>query len=334
MTFVYKKVVQSSSLEGLIVSIAVAIAMTVLTDTNAGCQERIGREAFDLAQKTIPEWGKALTKLEEETYEKIENDVLPNNRIRARRIVRAIRDRGTLRLPKDDLEWVFEKADEVSGYLLLSLKQETAFLDPEMDVTAEYQRLILSIKFEDYWADALIAMELVGLSQYEAVRLALSSRSDRRSLLSAARKFTVSKSSYSTSRQEYYLEKFPALKDRILDYAEGSHSRTRKDSVIQNEVYRKNRIAADRAMNQRKAEKAQQARVQFNKDSREWADKTGDFKLKAVYKGYEKGDVTFEKADGSMVEVPISRLSSGDQSHIRKILKDEREATSNRSRRK
>jgi hypothetical protein len=52
-------------------------------------------------------------------------------------------------------------------------------------------------------------------------------------------------------------------------------------------------------------------------DSRTWKDATGTFSLEAEFVEVTDGNVKLKKDDGTIVEVPISRLSSGDQQYVK-----------------
>ena len=54
-------------------------------------------------------------------------------------------------------------------------------------------------------------------------------------------------------------------------------------------------------------------------DTRTWKDATGDFSLEAEFVSASDGKVKLEKADGSTIEVAISKLSSGDQAYIESL---------------
>jgi hypothetical protein len=51
---------------------------------------------------------------------------------------------------------------------------------------------------------------------------------------------------------------------------------------------------------------------------REWRDSTGEFSLEAEYQGVENKNAVLKKLDGSIVKVPISRLSAEDQQYLKK----------------
>ena len=48
-----------------------------------------------------------------------------------------------------------------------------------------------------------------------------------------------------------------------------------------------------------------------------WTDDTGNFQVKAVFKGVKEGRVILEQADGTILKVPFDRLSSSDQNYLR-----------------
>lgn len=47
-----------------------------------------------------------------------------------------------------------------------------------------------------------------------------------------------------------------------------------------------------------------------------WTDRTGNFQIRAKYLGLEDGKVRLEKADGSVIPVPLDRLSDEDQKFV------------------
>ena len=49
---------------------------------------------------------------------------------------------------------------------------------------------------------------------------------------------------------------------------------------------------------------------------RTWTSKTGKFKVRAKLRGVENGKVKLEKEDGTVILVPLSRLSEADQRFI------------------
>lgn len=48
-----------------------------------------------------------------------------------------------------------------------------------------------------------------------------------------------------------------------------------------------------------------------------WKDSTGNFQVEAVYKGLRGGNVVLQRSDGSVIQVPLFRLSAADQALIR-----------------
>lgn len=58
--------------------------------------------------------------------------------------------------------------------------------------------------------------------------------------------------------------------------------------------------------------------ARWSPDSRTWTDASGQFKIKADFVSYGAGLVKLKKADGSVVEIPMERLSEEDQRWIRK----------------
>ena len=48
-----------------------------------------------------------------------------------------------------------------------------------------------------------------------------------------------------------------------------------------------------------------------------WRDDTGNFEIKAVFKGVKAGKVLLEQGDGVILKVPFDRLSSSDQNYLR-----------------
>ena len=48
-----------------------------------------------------------------------------------------------------------------------------------------------------------------------------------------------------------------------------------------------------------------------------WTDDTGNFQVKAVFKGVKEGRVILEEADGAILKVPYERLSQSDQNYLR-----------------
>ncbi|GAA4452719.1 SHD1 domain-containing protein [Novipirellula rosea] len=53
--------------------------------------------------------------------------------------------------------------------------------------------------------------------------------------------------------------------------------------------------------------------------TREWTDATGKYKVEAEFDGVVTGKVRLVKPDGSILAVPLERLSEGDQEHIRSL---------------
>lgn len=58
--------------------------------------------------------------------------------------------------------------------------------------------------------------------------------------------------------------------------------------------------------------------TRWSPDSRTWTDASGQFKIKADFVSYAAGQVKLKKADGSVIEIPMERLSEEDQKWIRK----------------
>jgi hypothetical protein len=54
---------------------------------------------------------------------------------------------------------------------------------------------------------------------------------------------------------------------------------------------------------------------------REWIDSSGSFKTKATFMSMTAGKVKLRKPDGSVIEVPIEKLSLDDQQFIAKLKK-------------
>jgi hypothetical protein len=50
---------------------------------------------------------------------------------------------------------------------------------------------------------------------------------------------------------------------------------------------------------------------------REWTDSTGEFKIRARFVSYGRGQVKFAMEDGSEIELQIDRLSAEDEAFIR-----------------
>ena len=55
----------------------------------------------------------------------------------------------------------------------------------------------------------------------------------------------------------------------------------------------------------------------ISKSLRMWKDNTGNFQVEAIYKGQRGGNVVLERKDGSVIQVPLFRLSPSDQKLIR-----------------
>lgn len=70
---------------------------------------------------------------------------------------------------------------------------------------------------------------------------------------------------------------------------------------------------------------------EFAAASREWKDKTGEFSIQAIYKGYAKSSVTLEKRDGKAIQIKLLQLSSADNRWIRDQIRKEREASEKES---
>ena len=48
-----------------------------------------------------------------------------------------------------------------------------------------------------------------------------------------------------------------------------------------------------------------------------WKDSTGRFQVEATFKEIRSGNVVLQKSDGSIIQVPLNRLSAEDQAHLR-----------------
>ena len=59
---------------------------------------------------------------------------------------------------------------------------------------------------------------------------------------------------------------------------------------------------------------------------RQWTDTTGKFQIDAKFVEFVGNQVTLQRADGSMLNVPLSRLSSKDRAFVRAELRRRREA--------
>ncbi|MCC6510370.1 MAG: hypothetical protein IT423_14800 [Pirellulaceae bacterium] len=64
------------------------------------------------------------------------------------------------------------------------------------------------------------------------------------------------------------------------------------------------------------------ADVQVSGQSRTWSDKTGRFKVDAMFVGQENGVVKLQRPDGKQVNVPLEKLSPQDQAFIRQLLEE------------
>lgn len=51
--------------------------------------------------------------------------------------------------------------------------------------------------------------------------------------------------------------------------------------------------------------------------TRTWTDTTGEFPVEAIYAGREGDSVKLKKADGSIITVPLKRLSRQDREYLR-----------------
>ena len=52
---------------------------------------------------------------------------------------------------------------------------------------------------------------------------------------------------------------------------------------------------------------------------REWTDSTGKFKVEAELKGVEKESAVLQKSDGTVIRVPLARLSAPDQEYVKRF---------------
>jgi hypothetical protein len=59
--------------------------------------------------------------------------------------------------------------------------------------------------------------------------------------------------------------------------------------------------------------------LQAQESMREWTDQSGKFKVKAKFESVENDSVVLNKADGTQIRVPISRLSQTDQDYLAKL---------------
>ena len=50
---------------------------------------------------------------------------------------------------------------------------------------------------------------------------------------------------------------------------------------------------------------------------RKWSDTSGGFSVSATFVNIEKGNVSLRKEDGSVVTVPLAKLSKSDQEYVR-----------------
>ncbi len=53
--------------------------------------------------------------------------------------------------------------------------------------------------------------------------------------------------------------------------------------------------------------------------ARTWADATGRFKIDAVFVSVTDGKVTLRRTDGKTMQIPVDKLSSQDQTHVKKL---------------
>jgi hypothetical protein len=62
-----------------------------------------------------------------------------------------------------------------------------------------------------------------------------------------------------------------------------------------------------------------QPTVQAQESMREWTDQSGKFRVKAKFESVDNDSVVLNKADGTQIRVPISRLSPTDQDYLAKL---------------
>ena len=48
-----------------------------------------------------------------------------------------------------------------------------------------------------------------------------------------------------------------------------------------------------------------------------WKDSTGRFQVEAIFKRMRSGNAVLQKSDGSIIQVPLNRLSAADQAYLR-----------------
>ena len=232
----------------------------------------------------------------------IQKDVLPSDRPLCQRYVDAIHKNGVMSLSIREVGKVYQNHREIVPYLFRSLAIEILPYSFDHPLTAESREAIRGLQISEEWRTAMEATELLGLDQVGCVHFALSD--DKRSLLYARR----------PSIPDLAAREFPILKNRCLDLADGSHTRTRERSLAargkEAEVkeFRENDIMAE----------AHQ--LLFQESSHRWTDSTLKHHVEAVFVSLKKGTVTLRKQDDKTVSMNLSKLCHKDRELIRRII--------------
>lgn len=245
---------------------------------------------------------------EAKAAEKIERS-FPDERGRLRSLLNKMKQKGPFSLSAGEFLFV---RDNSSGRALFP----HMVLLVDIDATA----LPDSMTVEEHWRWVPHLSDALNLDAQGLISVMFMNPHERIQLVNSAFSLTVGESE---PRREALdkMKQNPLLRDRILDYLEGEHTRTHRISrFAERELDRKAKQAAEKA-----AEQAEQEDDEFAARLRTWHDKTGKYSIEAAYVGYEKGVVKLQKGDRTLVELHISKLSLADQKVIRKEIAAGRE---------
>jgi len=220
-----------------------------------------------------------------------------NVRTRLTALLEKIERVGVLGLNVDDV--LFVTRDE-AGVILLP--HVVTVLDVELRTLDE------NTKLTNYWHDIAFLFDTLALERYELEQVLFWSEFLRSRYIHFSRMLTAGEGTTITASELAKWEKDrPLLSKRILDYTDGTHTRTRQYA-------RKFETVSPPPPRGIVRPPVENLRV--------WTSKDGNFTTEAAFKRFEKGVVTLEKNDYSTIDVPLDNLSPADRAFVQKAVRD------------
>lgn len=222
---------------------------------------------------------------------------VPKDRDRLTSLVAKIDEQGPFAFDVEDVKYLMDSED---GRIV----QPYFFLAAEVDSLVGPENAKVSLRM----AQVARLTELLGVKQ-AGIRYLLTARAiDLDGLEELANVLTVGNAKPDEDILSL-IKSRPLLETRMQDFYEGKHSRT---------------FQSPRKWTQNVVQEAVETKSEPEKPVeglRTWNDRTGKFSIEAAFAKLEKGVVFLQKADKSIIEVPLSRISFDDQEFIRDQIK-------------